>query len=294
MDGVQLEVFEGLSSEEEERGIPSVDPLQQRECQNLDVLEHRFFAVLMDAKGVNDRDALIDLESGNNVVVVEHNNGVDANFVVAQERTAPNCAWNAAMGTNGCLKDDMNQHMCCCPPSPDSAAKNGDDRKSDGEEKLGPLDTSGGEKTKKKRSKKPPRPPRPPTPTPLDVSDQKLLNELSELAILKRARIERMKALKKMKNAKQGSSSSNLFPLVITIIFCLVILWQGFFSRTGPSVSFHGSPESSVRAHSSLISIRFYKNNHSNSRPDESMSAAPRNAETPSRLDIRIKGGISD
>jgi hypothetical protein len=249
-----------------------------------------FFAVPMDAKGVNDRDALIDLESGNNIVVGEHNNGADANFAVAQERTAPNGSWNGAMGTNGCLKDDVNhQHMCCCLSSPDAAAKNGDDRKSDGEEKLGLLDTSGGEKTKKKRSKKPPRPPRPPTPTPLDVSDQKLLNELSELAILKRARIERMKALKKMKNAKHGSSSGNLFPLIITIIFCLVILWQGFFSRTGSAVSFHGSPESSVRAHSSLISIRFYKNNNSNSRSREAISAAPKNAETPSRLEIHSK-----
>uniref|UniRef100_A0A0E0DLM0 Uncharacterized protein n=1 Tax=Oryza meridionalis TaxID=40149 RepID=A0A0E0DLM0_9ORYZ len=184
--------------------------------------------VPMDAKGVNDRDALIDLESGNNIVVGEHNSGADANFAVAQERTAPNGAWNGAMFTNGCLKDDVNhQH--------------------------------------------------------------KLLNELSELAILKRARIERMKALKKMKNAKQGSSSGNLFPLIITIIFCLVILWQGFFSQTGSAVSFHGSPESSVRAHSSLISIRFYKNNNSNSRSREAISAAPKNAETSSRLEIHSK-----
>uniref|UniRef100_A0A0D9ZTT9 Uncharacterized protein n=1 Tax=Oryza glumipatula TaxID=40148 RepID=A0A0D9ZTT9_9ORYZ len=198
-------VFERLSPEEEE---------------GLLVLIH---CVPMDAKGVNDRDALIDLESGNNIVVGEHNNGADANFAVAQERTAPNGAWNGAMGTSGCLKDD------------------------------------------------------------------KLLNELSELAILKRARIERMKALKKMKNAKHGSSSGNLFPLIITIIFCLVILWQGFFSRTGSAVSFHGSPESSVRAHSSLISIRFYKNNNSNSRSREAISAAPKNAETPSRLEIHSK-----
>ncbi|KAL5202859.1 hypothetical protein ABZP36_013811 [Zizania latifolia] len=244
----------------------------------------------MDAKGVNDRYALIDLESGNNVAIIEHDNGVDANFAVAQERTALDGARNGVIGTNGCLKDDINQHMGCCPPSTEAATKIGDDRKSDGEEKLGLLDTSGGEKAKKKRSKKPPRPPRPPTPTPLDVSDQKLLNELSELAVLKRARIERMKALKKMKNAKQGSSSSNLFPLIITIIFCLVILWQGFFSRPGSPVSFHGSPESSVRAHSSLISIRFYKNNHSNTRPDGSISAAPKNAETPSKLEIHSKG----
>ncbi|KAL6594637.1 hypothetical protein ACP70R_041202 [Stipagrostis hirtigluma subsp. patula] len=241
----------------------------------------------METKGVNDQNALIDLESGNCVVASEHNNRVDCSFTVGQAGTAPNGARNGCIGGNGCLKDDKNQHLDCSPPS-DAVAKNGDDRKSEGEEKLGLLDSSGGEKAKKKRSKKPPRPPRPPTLTPLDVSDQKLLNELNELAVLKRARIERMKALKKMKNGKQGSSSTNLCPLVITIIFCIVILWQvfpqGFFSRPGSAVSFHGSPESSVRAHSSLISIRFYKKNHSDERPPSSTTAAPNNAETVSRL----------
>ncbi|XP_062180439.1 uncharacterized protein LOC133884876 isoform X2 [Phragmites australis] len=240
----------------------------------------------METKGVNDQDALIDLENGNCIVVSEHCNGVDVSFTVGQARTSPNGPWNGCVGGNGCLKDDRNQHMDCSPPASDAVAKNGDDRKSEGEEKLGLLDNSGGEKAKKKRLKKPPRPPRPPTPTPLDVSDQKLLNELSELAVLKRARIERMKALKKMKNAKQGSSSSNLFPLIITIIFCIVILWQGFFSRQGSAVSFHGSPESSIRARSSFISIRFYKN-HSNVRPPSSTTtSAPNNAETASGLAI--------
>ncbi|XP_062230634.1 uncharacterized protein LOC133928355 [Phragmites australis] len=237
----------------------------------------------METKGVSDQDALIDLESGNCVVVSDHNNGVDASFTVGQARTVPNGAWNGCVVANVCLKDDKNQNMDCSPPTSDVVAKNGDDRKSEGEDKLGLLDNSGGDKAKKKRSKKPPRPPRPPTLTPLDVSDQKLLNELNELAVLKRARIERMKALKKMKNGKQGSSSSNLCPLIITIIFCIVILWQGFFSRQGSAVSFHGSPESSIRAHSSLISIRFYKKNHSNVRPPRLTTAAPNNAETVSR-----------
>lgn len=185
----------------------------------IDVLEPstQDFAVPMESKCVNDQDALIDLESGNGTAVSNHSNGVDASFTVGQARTAP----------NGCPRDDRNQHMDCSPPASDAVARSGDDRKSEGEEKLGLLDSSGGEKTKKKRSKKPPRPPRPLTPTPLDVSDQKLLNELSELAVLKRARIERMKALKKMKNAKQGTSGGNLCPLIITIIFCIVILWQG-------------------------------------------------------------------
>ncbi|XP_008661729.1 uncharacterized protein [Zea mays] len=211
----------------------------------------------MESKCVNDQDTLIDLESGNGTAVINHSNDLESGCVCA-------CA-------NGCPRDDRNnQHMDCSSPASDAVARSGDDRKSEGEEKLGLglLDSSGGDKAKKKRSKKkPPRPPRPLTPTPLDVSDQKLLNELSELAVLKRARVERMKALKKMKNAKQGFSGGNLCPLIVTVIFCVVILWQGFFSGHGPAVSFHGSPESSIRGtRSSLISIRFYKN-HSNTRP---------------------------
>ncbi|XP_047071919.1 uncharacterized protein LOC124680950 [Lolium rigidum] len=225
----------------------------------------------MEAKGMNDRDTLIDLESGNNLVISEYSHGTDANFGVGLARTASNGASNLA------TKDDQNQHMDCSQPSTEAAARNGDDRKSEGEEKLGLLDSSGGEKAKKKRSKKPPRPPRPPTVLPLDASDQKLLNELNELALLKRARIERMKALKKMKNAKH-SSTSNFCPMIVTIIFCLVILWQGFFSRQAAGVSFHGSPESSVREHNSLISIRFYKN-RSSIRPQSLTSAAPNNLE---------------
>lgn len=175
--------------------------------------------VPMESKCVNDQDALIDLESGNGTAVINHSNDLESGCVCA-------CA-------NGCPRDDRNnQHMDCSSPASDAVARSGDDRKSEGEEKLGLglLDSSGGEKAKKKRSKKkPPRPPRPLTPTPLDVSDQKLLNELSELAALKRARIERMKALKKMKNAKQGFSGGNLCPLIVTVIFCAVILWQGIY-----------------------------------------------------------------
>jgi hypothetical protein len=177
---------------------------------------------------MESKDALIDLESGSCNLVSELSNGVDASSTVGQARTAHNGTWNGSMGANEGVRGDGSPHMGSSPPASDaSSTKNGDDRKSEGDEKLGLLDSSGAEKTKKKRSKKPPRPPRPPTPTPLDISDQKLLNELNEIAVLKRARIERMKALKKMKNAKEGSSSTNLCPLIITIIFCVVILWQG-------------------------------------------------------------------
>ncbi|KAJ7980418.1 Transmembrane protein [Quillaja saponaria] len=79
------------------------------------------------------------------------------------------------------------------------------------------------EKRKKTCNKKPPKPPRAPS---LDVANQKLIREISELAMLKRARIERMKAIKKMKAGKTSSSCSNIFPMVFTILFCLVITFQ--------------------------------------------------------------------
>lgn len=80
------------------------------------------------------------------------------------------------------------------------------------------------EKHKKTSNKKPPRPPRGPS---LDAADQKLIQEISELAMLKRARIERMKALKKLKATTKPSSNSNLYAMVFTVLFCLVILFQG-------------------------------------------------------------------
>jgi uncharacterized small protein (DUF1192 family) len=77
-----------------------------------------------------------------------------------------------------------------------------------------------------KKSGKPPRPPKGPS---LDAADLKLIRELSERALLKRARIERMKALRKMRNAKSSSASnsSSILALIFTIIFFIVIIFQG-------------------------------------------------------------------
>lgn len=168
---------------------------------------------------MHGRDWLVDLEKGNCLLMREGgDNGTDVNMISSQAKTP----WNDLIA----MKDD--HHIPCCSScSQDFAVKSGEDRTSDGEMKVGLLDKSMGEKEKKKRSKKPPRPPRPPSASPLDAADQKLISELSELASLKRARIERMKALKKMKNTKPASSIGNLVALIITIIFCLVILWQG-------------------------------------------------------------------
>ncbi|KAM0005629.1 hypothetical protein Hdeb2414_s0009g00306851 [Helianthus debilis subsp. tardiflorus] len=88
------------------------------------------------------------------------------------------------------------------------------------------------------------KPPRPPRPLSLDAYDQKLIKELAELAMIKRARIERMKALKQKKNSKNSSSSSSsshgsLFAMFFTIIFFVVILFQGHNS----GVAIQASPQ---------------------------------------------------
>ncbi|KAL0375842.1 UNVERIFIED_CONTAM: hypothetical protein Scaly_0701800 [Sesamum calycinum] len=79
------------------------------------------------------------------------------------------------------------------------------------------------ERPKKHGSAKPPRPPKGPL---LDASDMKLLKEISELN-LKRKRMGRTRTLKKMKKEKTSSLSSNLIALSVTIIFFLVIIFQG-------------------------------------------------------------------
>ncbi|XP_022721749.1 uncharacterized protein LOC111279115 [Durio zibethinus] len=125
------------------------------------------------------------------------------------------------------------------------------------------------EKRKSLSNKKPPKPPRPPRAPSLDAADQKLIRELAELARLKRARIERMKALKKMKAAKGTSSNSNMFAMVFTVIFCLVIIFQGMPSRGTPT-SIQGSPVPAGAVEGGLISVQFSGNPSASirNRPD--------------------------
>ncbi|KAK9079558.1 hypothetical protein SSX86_001230 [Deinandra increscens subsp. villosa] len=110
-------------------------------------------------------------------------------------------------------------------------------------------------KCKKASSAK--KPPRPPRPLSLDASDQRLIKELAELAIIKRARIERMKALKQKKNSKISSSSSSsshgsFFAMFFTIIFFLVIFFQGQNS----GVTNQHSPQTDQRNGSGLAVIQ--------------------------------------
>ncbi|XP_065853558.1 uncharacterized protein [Euphorbia lathyris] len=83
------------------------------------------------------------------------------------------------------------------------------------------------EEEKKKRIAKPPRPPKAPL---LDMADIKLLREMTELAKLKRARVQRIKALKKKRKENASSLSINILPMLVTIVFFIVIIFQGLLS----------------------------------------------------------------
>lgn len=103
-------------------------------------------------------------------------------------------------------------------------------------------------KAKRKKgsgTKKAPKPPRPPRGFSLDAADQKLIKELAELAMMKRARIERMKALKQkraLQAASNSSTSGSLFATIFTVIFFLMIFFQGMSCKSS-SVTSQGSPQ---------------------------------------------------
>ncbi|KAJ8749393.1 hypothetical protein K2173_018884 [Erythroxylum novogranatense] len=124
------------------------------------------------------------------------------------------------------------------------------------------------EKRQKMSNKKPPRPPRGLS---LDSTDQKFIKELSELSMQKYARIERMKALKKMKATKASSSGSNLLATLFTLLFFLVIIFQGMSSR-GPSIS-QSSAVSVGAVENGLISVHYLNPSASESKDHASVSS---------------------
>lgn len=148
----------------------------------------------------------------------------------------------------------------------------------------------GRDKRKTLSAKKSPKPPRPPRGLSLDAADQKLIKEFAQLAMMKRARTERMKALKKMKAAKASSSSSsgNLFAMLFTVIFCLVILFQGVSSRSS-TASFAGSPESArVIEDGSILNANHW--NPSTSGTEFHNSVSPNSSEQFATLYRESKG----
>lgn len=95
---------------------------------------------------------------------------------------------------------------------------------------LEPVNGNNGkQKIKFTNPRKPQKPPLPPKGPSMDAGDHKYVKELAELALRKRARIKKMEAVKKMKASKPSSASryTNLFSMVITILFFLVIIFHG-------------------------------------------------------------------
>jgi hypothetical protein len=150
--------------------------------------------------------------------------------------------------------------------------------------KLEQEESVGKKKNKKGSAKKPPRPPRGLS---LDAADQKLIKEITEIAMLKRARVERMKAVKKMRASKASSSSSsgNVIAMLFTVLFCLVILFQGMCSGNS-GVGFEGSPKSS-QGEGGLISVT----NHLNPYLNLPVSGSPSLVEQVAGLNSEHKKG---
>lgn len=190
-------------------------------------------------------------------------------------------------------ENNMNQEAGCCDVPDDKVGNlhsfkgcgmpvsvdvlgNGENSKN-GIDMGGVSPESGsGEKARKERrlsmsAKKPPRPPRGLS---LDAADQKLIKEISELLIIKRARIERMKALKKTKAAKgtsaSASSSGNLIAMLFTLLFCIVIIFQGchpwgIFLRNSSAVGIPISPKTDEAMEGGIFSLQYKLNLSTNS-----------------------------
>ncbi|CAL5437478.1 unnamed protein product [Camellia sinensis] len=226
----------------------------------------------MDRMDSEERDLLIDLESGR--IISEEGSSQGAVSGNRQVKNAFNTVVSGFLGLNRSVggESGVNPYSNLGETSKSGAGNvEGLLGSSSGEvsgEHMAIVEKKHGkEKRKNTKYKKAPKPPRPPKGPSLDAADVKLIKELSALAMKKRARSEQMKAMKKMKEAKSSSSSlisknSSVSALVITILFFVIILFQGFCSRSSSSVSFEGSPEPA--ATNSLISVQFYGNPSTN------------------------------
>ncbi|XP_064949409.1 uncharacterized protein LOC103997004 [Musa acuminata AAA Group] len=245
----------------------------------------------MDKNSSREKELVFDLEGGENSVIREQEGSKDTWCSAGQDNGMLSRVWSSFISIDGPIKGERVVRLG------DSASSSVElplidgealgDRSVGLEAKMGLLEKKVGlETTKKKGCKKPPKPPRPPNSPPLDVTNQKLMKEISEIAMMKRARIERMK--KKVKDANSARINGNLWALIITILFILVIMWQGVLPSGSSSGRSNGHPESSVETRGGLISIHFYKNASGNT-PKASTSMSPNDVEPASGYDEHNK-----
>jgi len=178
----------------------------------------------MDNKSVKNKNIEVDLESGL-PLIGDDSKKASAPSGAKQGKTLFAKVSGGFVG--GSFKDDVVPNLFRYESR--FSEVSGDLMKATGN----PLMAKDSEKRKKTCNKKAPKPPRSPQAPSLDAADLKLIREISELAMLKRARIERMKALKKMKIAKassgpsSSSSTSSFLAMVFTVVFFVVIIFQG-------------------------------------------------------------------
>ncbi|XVF22052.1 hypothetical protein REPUB_Repub12eG0140900 [Reevesia pubescens] len=243
----------------------------------------------MDNLFSRERDIELDLESGGNTSEDERTKDhVSSNF---QTKRTFSRVWSDILSSDRVGKGECGINLCSSSSSFGVVeGENMDflvDKNSEGEENhelMALVEKNFAEdKCKKTNSRKPPKPPRPPKGPLLDAADQKLVREIAELAMRKRARMKRIRAMKKMKAAKASSSSSILSAMVITVLFCLVILFQGISSRHGASVMLLGSPAPAVGSSEGLISVQFYKSFPTTEKHDH---------DPPSLGELQVSGSV--
>ncbi|PIA46319.1 hypothetical protein AQUCO_01500082v1 [Aquilegia coerulea] len=172
-----------------------------------------------------EKNVVVDLESGGTPSEDEGNK--DPASSVRQAKKYLGRVWSGIISLDESNKDE---HSLFSNSVSNSSMENAN-KSSGGEENVNLLLKKSAKEKWKKRTEKPPKPPRPPGSPSLDAADQKLVREISELAMLNRVRVERLKAQKKNRAAKASSSSSSsnssLCAMIVTLLFCLIIIFQG-------------------------------------------------------------------
>lgn len=232
----------------------------------------------MDHLASREIEFEVDLESGG--TTSEEDKTLDLVSENGQTKGVFNRVLSEFLSSDGSAKLDSGMNSCSNVLKFGEAAdenvellidKNSEDEV--GELRAVPVKKCVEGKRKKTKSTKAPKPPRPPKGPSLDAADEKLVREIAELAMRKRARMERIKTLRKMKAAKTSNFNSGLSAMIITLLFCLVILFQGLCSRSQSSVSIQGSPAPAVPRSENLISIQLFKNFSAYERDESGISA---------------------
>ncbi|CAA3027495.1 uncharacterized protein LOC111407698 [Olea europaea var. sylvestris] len=217
----------------------------------------------MEYNNSKEKEVVVDIDSGGASGGVDTRTGPNSGR--KQGKKLLNKLTSGVLGLNGTTKDETSSNPRGLVKGSHEAVELLIDKGSGDRQihELLPLIEKKHEKERwkngksKKAAAKPPRPPKGPS---LDAADMKLVREISEHATKKREIIEQMKSLKKMKAANKSSPSSltTISAMIITILFFLVMIFQGLGSKKSLTGTSLGAPEPAIETES-LISVEFYK-----------------------------------